>query len=50
MLHYLGVCLPCKASSLSGTWVPNNLPMGANYVDYEPQGTEVIQVHIQTTP
>ena len=26
------------------TRVPNSLPMGANYVDYEPQGTEVIQV------
>ena len=32
------------------TWVPNSLLMGANYVDYEPQGTEVIQVCLQTTP
>ena len=32
------------------TRVPNSLPMGANYVDYEPQGTEVIQVCLQTTP
>ena len=32
------------------TRVPNSLPMGANYVDYEPQGTEVIQVNLQTTP
>ena len=31
------------------TRVPNSLPMGANYVDYEPQGTEVIQVCLQTT-
>ena len=31
------------------TRIPNSLPMGANYVDYEPQGTEVIQVHLQTT-
>ena len=41
---------PCKASSLSATRVPNSLPMGANSVDYEPQGTEVIQVCLQTTP
>ena len=40
---------PCKASSLSATRVPNSLPMGANSVDYEPQGTEVIQVCLQTT-
>ena len=32
------------------TRVPNSLPMGANYADYEPQGTEVIQVCLQTTP
>ena len=50
MLRYRGVCLPCKASSLSATLVPNSLLMGANYVDYEPQGNEVIQVHLQTTP
>ena len=25
------------------TWVPNSLLMGVNSVDYEPQGTEVIQ-------
>ena len=24
--------------------------MGVNYVDYEPQGTEVIQACLQTTP
>ena len=27
----------------SETWVPNSLLMGVNSVDYEPQGTEVIQ-------
>ena len=32
------------------TRVPNSLPMGVNYVDYQPQGTEVIQVCLQTTP
>ena len=32
------------------TRVPNSLLMGVNYVDYEPQRTEVIQVCLQTTP
>ena len=32
------------------TRVPNSLLMEANYVDYEPQGTEVIQACLQTTP
>ena len=45
-----GVCLPVKPGSFKQTRVPNSLPMGVNYVDYEPQGTEVIPVYLQTTP
>ena len=50
MLHYPDMYQPCKSVVLQQTWVPNSLPMGANYVDYEPQGTEVIQACLQTTP
>ena len=50
MLRYRDVYLPCKPVVFQQTRVPNSLPMGANYVDYEPQGTEVIQVCLQTTP
>ena len=50
MLHYPDVYQPCKPVILQQTWVPNSLPMGVNYVDYEPQGTEVIQACLQTTP
>ena len=50
MLHYHDVYLPCKPVVLQQTQVPNSLPTGANYVDYEPQVTEVIQVCLQTTP
>ena len=50
VLHYPGVCLPLKPGSFQQTRVPNSLPMGVNYVDYEPQGTEVIPVYLQTTP
>ena len=50
ILHYRGVCLPLKPGSFQQTRVPNSLPMGVNYVDYEPQGTEVIPVYLQTTP
>ena len=50
MLHYPDVCLPSKPAILQQTWVPNSLPMGVNYVDYEPKGTEVIQACLQTTP
>ena len=41
---------PFKPAILQQTRVPNSLPMGVNYVDYEPQGTEVIQACLQTTP
>ena len=44
LLHYPDVYQPCKPVAIQQTRVPNSLPMGANYVDYEPQGTEVIQV------
>ena len=47
---YPDVYQPCKPVILQQTWVPNSLPMGINYVDYEPQGTEVIQACLQTTP
>ena len=50
MLCYHGVCHHEGPVVFQQTQVPNNLLMGANYVDYEPQGTEVIQVHLQTTP
>ena len=50
VLHYPDVYQPCKPVILQQTWVPNILPMGANYVDYEPQETEVIQACLQTTP
>ena len=50
MLHYPDVYQPCKPVVLQQTRVPNSLPMGVNYVDYEPQGTEVIQACLQTTP
>ena len=50
VLHYPGVYQPCKPVILQQTRVPNSLPMGINYVDYEPQGTEVIQACLQTTP
>ena len=50
VLRYHGVCLPLKPGSFQQTRVPNSLPMGVNYVDYEPQGTEVIPVYLQTTP
>ena len=50
MLHYPDVYQPCKPVILQQTQVPNSLPMGVNYVDYEPQGTEVIQACLQTTP
>ena len=43
LLHYHGVCLSVMASRDQWTWVPNSLLMGVNSVDYEPQGTEVIQ-------
>ena len=48
MLHYPGVCPPLKPGSFQQTRVPNSLLMEVNYVDSEPQGTEVIPVHIQT--
>ena len=50
LLHYPDVYQPCKPVILQQTRVPNSLPMGINYVDYEPQGTEVIQACLQTTP
>ena len=50
MLHYPDVYQPCKPVILQQTRVPNSLLMGINYVDYEPQGTEVIQACLQTTP
>ena len=50
MLHYPDVYQPCKPVILQQTQVPNSLPMGINYVDYEPQGTEVMQACLQTTP
>ena len=50
MLHYPDVYQPCKPVVLQQTQVPNSILMGANYVDYEPQGTEVIQACLQTTP
>ena len=50
MLHNPGVCPPLKPGSFQQTRVPNSLPMGVNYVDYEPQGTEVIPIHFQSTP
>ena len=50
LLRYHGVCLPLKPGSFQQTRVPNSLLMGVNYVDYEPQGTEVIPVYLQTTP
>ena len=50
MLHYPDVYQPSKPVILQQTRVPNSLPMGVNYVDYEPQGTEVIQACLQTTP
>ena len=50
ILHYPDVYQPCKPVILQQTQVPNSLPVGVNYVDYEPQGTEVIQAHLQTTP
>ena len=50
MLHYPDVYQPCKPVILQQTQVPNSLLMGINYVDYEPQGTEVIQACLQTTP
>ena len=50
LLHYPDVYQPSKPVILQQTRVPNSLPMGVNYVDYEPQGTEVIQACLQTTP
>ena len=50
MLHYPDVYQPSKPVILQQTRVPNSLPVGVNYVDYEPQGTEVIQACLQTTP
>ena len=50
LLHYPDVYQPCKPVAIQQTWVPNSFPMGASYVDYEPYGTEVIQVCLQTTP
>ena len=50
LLHYPDVYQPCKPVILQQTQVPNSLLMGINYVDYEPQGTEVIQACLQTTP
>ena len=50
VLHYPDVYQPCKPVILQQTQVPNSSPMGANYVDYEPQGTGVIQACLQTTP
>ena len=50
MLRYRGVCHHARPVVFQQTQVPNSLPMGANSVDYEPQGTEVIQVCLQTTP
>ena len=50
MLHYPDVYQTFKPVILQQTRVPNSLPMGVNYVDYEPQGTEVIQACLQTTP
>ena len=50
LLHYHGVCLPLRSGSFQQTRVPNSLTMGVNYVDYEPQGTAVIPVYLQTTP
>ena len=49
MLLYPDVHQPCKPVVLQQTWVPNSSSMGANYVDYEPQVTEVIQACLQTT-
>ena len=43
VLRYRGVCLPIMASRDQWTWIPNSLLMRVNSVDYEPQGTEVIQ-------
>ena len=50
MLCYHDVYPPCKPVVFQQTQVPKSLLMGANYVDYDPQGTEVIQVCLQTTP
>ena len=50
VLHTPGVCPPPKPGSFQQTRVPNSLPMGVNHVDYEPQGTEVIPIHFQSTP
>ena len=50
MLYNPGVCPPLKPGSFQQTRVPNSLLMGVNYVDYEPQGTEVIPIHFQPTP
>ena len=50
LLCYCGVCHHARPVVFQQTQVPDSLPMGANYVDYEPQGTEVTQVHLQTTP
>ena len=49
MLHNPGVCPPLQPGSFQQTRVPNSLLMGVNYVDYEPQGTEVIPIHFQST-
>ena len=50
LLHYPDVYQPSKPVILQQTWVPNSLLKGVNYVNYEPQGTEVIQACLQTTP
>ena len=50
MLHYPDVYQPSKPAILQQTRVPNSLLMGVNNVDYEPQGTEVIQACLQITP
>ena len=49
-MRYHDVCLPLKPGSFQQTRLPHSLPMGVNYVDYEPQGTAVIPVYLQTTP
>ena len=50
MLHYCVCAYHQWPVVFQQTQVPKSLPMGVNYVDYEPQRTEVIQVCLQTTP
>ena len=50
VLHYRGVCLPLKPGSFQQTRVPHSLRWESTMLTYEPQGTAVIPVYLQTTP